>query len=462
MIQDIQAGKKLSAAMRGHAELFDAKIVAAIEAGEETGNLAEVATRIAAALERGDLEDLPASASGESRGAGSDEAARQVNEIILEAMRSRASDVALEVLERGRLRVRQRIDGVMHETRVLPDGAALPVIDRLKAMASLNLAERRLPQDGRIMMQMEGEDVDIRISVLPAFYGERACLRLLRRQEVLLGLDRLGLNDEHLATVRRFCDLPAGIVIVNGPTGCGKTTLLYSMIQEMNQDCQAILTVEDPVELSIEKISQTQIRPEIGLTFPRAIRSILRQGPDVIMVGEIRDREILEICVQCAMTGHLVLTTLHAATSPGAIRRMLDIGLPPFMVNSSLAGVISMRLARKVCPDCREQAGPDLAKVPQQAREILSRYKERTLYKARGCPSCSQTGYVGRTGLYEILVVDDGIRQMVTADASIGQIREAALRSGMKTMLEDGLDKAAKGITTLEEVLRIVPTEAYE
>lgn len=461
IIHEIQAGKNLSAAMRGFPDLFGAKIVAAVEAGEEAGNLEEVAARIAAALEKGDLDNLPAPQPGDSEGSANAEAARLVNEIILQGVRSQATEIAMEVLERGRLRIRQRIDFVLHEMRTLPDGSARPIIDRLKAMANLNLTESRLPQDARIMMQLDGEDIDVRISTLPTFYGERVCMRLLRRQEVLLGLDKLGLTGENLATIRQFCGLASGIVIVNGPTGSGKTTLLYSMIREMDQTGQAILTVEDPVELSFEKISQTQIQPEIGLTFGRAIRSMLRQGCDVMMIGELRDREMVELSVQVAMTGHLVLTTLHARTSSGAIRRLLDIGLPPFMLNAALSAVVSQMLIRQLCPQCKQAIQIDTALLSGEAAKAIVRHKGATWYGPTGCAHCSQTGYHGMAAVHEILVMNDALRQAVTTDSTAGQLREVAIRAGMKTMLEDGLAKAAGGITSIEEVLRVVPQDTH-
>ena len=460
LIHEIQAGKTLASALRSFPELFDSKIVAAVEAGQETSNLEEVVLRIADALEKGDLGDLPTPRAA-SQAKPSAEVVQLVNQVILESVRSRASDIVLEVLERGRLRIRQRIDGVLHEMRLLPDGSARPVIDRLKTMADLNLEERRLPQDGRIMIRIDGQDLDLRISTLPTFYGERVCLRILRRQEVLLGLEKIGLSDENLATVRRWCNLPAGIVVVNGPTGSGKTTLLYSMIMEMNQTVQAIMTVEDPVELSFDSISQTQIRPEIGLSFPRVIRSMLRQDVDVMMVGEIRDREILELCVQSAMTGHLVLTTLHAQTSPAGVRRMLDIGVAPFMVNAALAGIISQMLLRRLCPECRQPVTIDESSLPAEASEIIRRYSSATWYGPKGCSECSQTGYRGRTAAHEVLVIDDRLRQAIAADSTASQLRQIALQIGMKTMLEDGLAKAAQGITSISEVLRVVPPEAH-
>jgi type II secretory ATPase GspE/PulE/Tfp pilus assembly ATPase PilB-like protein len=399
-----------------------------------------------------------------AEGAGQDdaEAARTVNEILHGAVRGRASDVHLESLQGGRMRVRHRIDGVLHEAQVLPEGAAEGIVARVKTMAGLDVAERRLPQDGRISLRVDGRDYDIRLSTLPVLHGERVTLRILRPEVLDLRLERIGLTEENLATVRRLCQAPHGIVVVNGPTGCGKTTLLYSMLQEVDQVRESVMTVEDPVEYSFERVSQVQIRPEIGLTFARAIRSMLRQDPDVILVGEIRDRETLELCVQVAMTGHLVLTTLHATTSAEAVRRMLDIGLPPFMVNAGLKAVISQRLIRRLCPECRQPETAGEEGLAEEARAIVRRLGQVTWYGPKGCEACSRTGYLGRTSTHEVLVMNDRIQQVVSGDGTAGQIREAAIGSGMKTMLEDGLAKAAQGVTSVREVLRVAPQGTYQ
>lgn len=460
MRQAILAGQPIPQVMESLPSLFDPRIIAAIDAGESTGELDRVALRIADALEKGNLSDLPVTQVGPAN-TGARTSGVFVK-LVEQALSSRASDLVFESLDGGRIRVRQRIDGVMHDVCTLPEGSSLSLINRIKMMATMNVAERQLPQDGRMSLELGGRTVDVRISSVPGIYGERLCLRLLHRQAMSFDLAALGLTPENLATTRRFCHLPQGIVVINGPTGAGKTTALYSMLLESDQVSQTIITVEDPVEYAFDRITQIQIRPEIGLTFVRAIRSLLRQDPDTIMIGEIRDRETLEICVQCAMTGHLVLTTLHANTCAAAIRRMLDIGVAAFMLNASLAGIISMRLARKLCPHCKHPARPDLSKAPRRVQEILDQQKESTLFEAKGCPSCSQTGYVGRIALYEILAINDELRQSVSTDATTSQLREVAVRTGMKTMLEDGVVKAVSGTTSLEEVLRVVPVEAYE
>jgi len=396
---------------------------------------------------------------GKPEGASQDDpqAARAVSDILLDAIRGRASDIHMEGLEGGRVRVRYRIDGVLHEVRMLPEGSAAGLLARLKAMANMEANERRLPQDGRIELPADDRKYDLRVSCLPALYGERITVRILRPEEFDFRLERIELSPENLATVRQLCRAPQGLVVVNGPTGCGKTTLLYSMLQEVDQVRDAVMTVEDPVEYAFERVSQVQIRPEIGLTFARAVRSIMRQDPDVILVGEIRDRETLEMCVQAAMTGHLVLTTLHATTSSEAVRRMLDIGVPPFMLNASLKAVISQRLIRRLCPQCRQPEPLSEETLPEQARTMVRQFGQVTWYGPKGCDACSRTGYRGRTTMHEVLVMNDRIQQAVSADGTIGQIREAAIAAGMKTMLEDGLAKAAQGLTSVAEVLRVVP-----
>ncbi len=456
----IPMGRTLAQALGATPDAFDPRILGAIEVGESTGELDIIAMKIADAADKDSLADLP---QGPARAtAANTEAARTFRGLLAEALRSRASEVSIESLESGRVRIRQRIDGVMHEMRMLPEGSARPLVAHVKAMGNLDLAEWRLPQDGRIQTQMEDKDLDVRLSIVPGYYGERVMMRLLRREAVMLGLDKVGLSEENLATVRRFCHAPQGIVVVNGATGTGKTTLLYSMLLEIDQVANSILTVEDPVEFAFDTITQIQIRPEIGLTFARAIRSMLRQGANVLMIGEIRDREMLEMCVQSAMTGHLVMTTLHATTSPGAIRRMLDIGIAPFMLNSSLIGVISQKLVRLLCPDCKQQARVDESLLPAEVKQVLHRHKNVTWYGPRGCSACTKTGYRGMTAIHEVLVMNDAIRQVVSTDPTATQVREAALQQGMKTMLEDGLTKAAQGLTSIEEVLRVAPLGTWQ
>jgi type II secretory ATPase GspE/PulE/Tfp pilus assembly ATPase PilB-like protein len=455
----IPMGRTLAQALGATPDAFDPRVLGAVAVGESTGELDIISMKIADAVDKDALGDLPQGPAQATTA--NTEAAKTLREILAEALRSRASDVAIESLEGGRVRLRQRIDGVMHEMRMLPEGSARPLVAHVKAMGNLDLAEWHLPQDGRIQLKIEGQDIDVRLSIVPAVYGERVMMRLLWRQAVALGLDKVGLSKENLATVRRFAHMPQGIVVVNGATGTGKTTLLYSMLLEIDAVANNIITVEDPVEYAFDRFTQIQIKPEIGLTFSRAIRSLLRQAPNVLMIGEIRDQEMLQMAVQSAMTGHLVLTTLHATTSPGAIRRMLDIGVAPFMVNASLLGVISQKLVRLLCPDCKQPTKMDEALLPAEAREALQSHKDVTWFGPKGCPACTSTGYRGMIAIHEVLVMDDTIRQVVSTDPTATQIRQAALGQGMKSMLQDGLAKAAQGMTSVEEILRVAPQETH-
>lgn len=391
------------------------------------------------------------------------EVVEYVMKLLRDAMQTNASDMHFDQGESGWGQVRVRTDGVLHIVDPPPEGAFPKVVDYIKAIAAMNVTERRLPQDGICTFDMDGCNVRLFVSAVPAYYGERIVVRIWsqEKEDILLGLSKLGLSDEDLETVRNLSHLPSGIVIVNGPTGNGKTTLLYSMLMEINKPGKCILTVEDPVELPLAGIGQIQIRPQSGLTFPRAICHILHQDPDVIMVGEIRDLEVANLCNQCALTGHLVLTTLHANTSPGAVQRLLDMGLKPWLVSSSLAGVISMRLVRKLCPKCKEPANPPLHSLPPEAVQFIASHKDAQFFKPKGCEHCGGGhGYRGRTGIFEILVMNDRLRQLVTDGSPLQTLRAAAKEEGMKTLLMDGLEKAAQGITSIKEVLRVVPIGA--
>lgn len=382
-----------------------------------------------------------------------------VNLLIREAVKSRASDIHLEPTEDGCGRARLRIDGVLQDIDPPAEGLFTKVVDRITAMAAMDVEERSLPQDGRIMLDLKGESYDLRVSVIPSYHGRRMTIRVLARTVLSVDLDlaKLGLNPDDMEKVRRLCHLPHGLVIVNGPTGCGKTTALYAMLMEIDRETHSVFTVEDPVEYALPGVTQTPIRPAIGLTLARAGRHILRQDPDVIMIGEIRDSEILNLVVQMALTGHLVFSTLHASTSPGAIQRMLDIGLPPFLVNSSLAAVISLRLVRVLCADCKEPVTPAKHSMPPEAAEIIAAGGNPQFYGPKGCDKCRGMGYSGRTTIHEILIMDDRIRQVVAASGGVLALRDTAIQSGMKTLMGTGLEKAARGITSVEEVLRVVP-----
>jgi type II secretory ATPase GspE/PulE/Tfp pilus assembly ATPase PilB-like protein len=318
-------------------------------------------------------------------------------------------------------------------------------------MAGLDIAEKRLPQDGRILLRFGGKEVDVRASTLPTHLGERVVLRLLMKENILYTTKELGLLPEDYEKFQRLIKTPHGIVLVTGPTGSGKTTTLYAALSEINREEINVITVEDPVEYELKGISQVQVKPEIGLTFASALRSILRQDPDVIMVGEIRDVETAEIAIQAALTGHLVFSTLHTNDAPSSVTRLLDMGIEPFLVASSVVGVIAQRLVRKICPHCKESYFP----TPQELKDLGIEGYSGPLYRGKGCDYCMGTGYYGRTALYEILEVDREIKRMILALKDSDEIKERAVEKGMKTLRMDGARKVTMGVTTVEEVLRV-------
>ena len=433
------------------------QVTTAIRLAEDRGDLDACAFRIADAIEDGDLSSLvPAGVEIPVKGESEDEGPviTLVTRILKQAFTERASDVHVEPHRDG-VHIRYRVDGVLREAEPLPAKLASAVISRLKLMASLNLAERRLPQDGRIMLNIEGKEVDLRVSTVPTVHGERITIRILDRSMVFLTLDRIGLAGDTLESIRSLCRLPNGLVICTGPTGSGKTTLLYAMLSEVNNVRTNVMSVEDPVEYDIKGVSQIQVFPAIGLTFARVIRSMLRQDPDVIMVGEIRDLETAQMCVQAALTGHLVLTTLHTNTAPAALNRLLDIGLEPFLVNSVVAGCVAQRLVRTLCKDCKQEAKPDLNALPPEVGEFIAEMGYKTFWAPKGCSACNGTGYRGRTAIHEVLIPDDGVRKAVSESAKALAVYRAALAAGMRPMLLDGVRKAAEGITSLREVLRV-------
>ncbi|MCC7146223.1 MAG: Flp pilus assembly complex ATPase component TadA [Phycisphaeraceae bacterium] len=374
--------------------------------------------------------------------------------LLEQAQQARASDIHLNPLEGGRGRVRFRIDGALRDVgEPLSADVFRSAVDHLKAMSGMDVSQRKSPQDGRIHLTVDGRPLQLFVCVLPAYHGPSAVVRILRPDAALLPLDGLGLSDHDLAAVQSLCRLPKGLVIVTGPTGCGKTTLLYGMLHHAYQPQISVMTVEDPVECTIDGIVHVPVDPTAGMLFPRVIRSMLRQDPDVIMVGEIRDLETLQLCAQCSLTGHLVMTTLHTDSAVSALERMRDIGLPPFLINGTLAGVIAMRLVRVLCPHCRQPIDPPLSLLPSEAKEIIKNLPAAQFYTAKGCPQCINMGYRGRTGIFEILLMDDAIRRLVDQNADTTQLLAAARQVGMKTLFHDGLIKAARGLTTLEEVL---------
>jgi type IV pilus assembly protein PilB len=382
-------------------------------------------------------------------------AARMFDLIMIQAIRDRASDIHLEPDERG-LRVRFRIDGFLYESLALPKQIHPSLTSRIKILAEMDIAETRLPQDGNFNVKMERRGFEIRVSTFPTIYGENVVLRILDQTSPLFKLEDLGFSKEMLDLCKQLIQRPNGIILVTGPTGSGKTTTLYAFLNLINSKEKNIITIEDPVEYRLALIRQTQINPKAGVTFATGLRSILRQDPDVIMIGEIRDRETSEIAHQSALTGHLVLSTLHTNDAPEAITRLMDIGVEPYLISSSLIGVLAQRLVRTICSDCKTpyQADPNLL---SELNDEVSKSKEPlTLYRGKGCKNCKQSGYRGRTGIFELLPINERIKQLISEKASTQLIREAAKKMvGMASLREDGLRKVLKGITTLEEVDRV-------
>jgi general secretion pathway protein E len=379
---------------------------------------------------------------------------RLVNLVLQRAVESRSSDIHIEPFE-NRLKVRYRIDGVLREVEAPPSRSTAAVISRVKIMAKLNIAERRLPQDGRIKLRVQGKELDLRVSTVPTLYGESVVMRLLDRGSVVLDFASLGFEDQALERFLEVLSLPHGIILVTGPTGSGKTTTLYTALDKLNTPERKIITVEDPVEYQLEGVNQIQVKPQIGLSFASALRSIVRQDPDVIMIGEMRDLETAKIAVQSALTGHLVLSTLHTNDAAGGVTRLLDMGVEDYLLTSTVNGILAQRLVRTLCPHCREP----YAALPEVVEEMKLRRFTRddpvTLYRSKGCLQCSGTGYLGRSSILEMLVMTDPIRRLVLRHADSSEIHALAVGERMQTMYEDGLRKAVKGTTTIEEVLRV-------
>ena len=386
---------------------------------------------------------------------------RLVNLMIARAVESRASDIHIEPFE-NRLKIRYRVDGVLREVESPPSRLSAAVISRIKIMAKLNIAERRLPQDGRIQLRAQGKEIDLRVSTVPTLWGESVVMRILDKASVVLDFEILGFSPR---TLKRFLDvlnLPHGIILVTGPTGSGKTTTLYTALQTINTPERKILTVEDPVEYQLEGVNQIQVKPQINLTFANALRSIVRQDPDVIMIGEMRDLETAGIAVQSALTGHLVLSTLHTNDAAGSVTRLLDMGVEDYLLTSTINGILAQRLVRMLCTHCR-QPYPALPELVDELR--LRRFADTpdiTLYKPVGCEQCGGSGYRGRAAIMEFLVMSGPLRRMVLKHADATELQVQAQKEGMDTMYEDGLRKAVAGQTTIEEVLRVTTQQEQE
>jgi len=374
-----------------------------------------------------------------------------VNHILTRAVRTGASDIHIEPYEH-KLKVRFRLDGILYDFLSLPRKIHAHLVSRIKIMAGLNIAEKRLPQDGRIEIKIGNREVDLRVSTLPTSFGERIVLRLLEKGIRLLAISDIGMGNSDLTTLKKLLNLTHGIILVTGPTGSGKTTTLYAALSHINSPDKNILTIEDPIEYRLEGINQTQVNAKIGLTFASALRSMVRQDPDVILVGEIRDIETAEIAIQAALTGHLVFSTLHTNDAPGAITRLIDMGIEPFLVSSSVRAILAQRLVRILCPECKRAYVPSAFEKEQMG---LGPEQECTIFQAAGCENCLQTGYKGRTAIFELMVLNDELQSLILKSSDANVIRNKAIQMGMKTLRQDGIDKVRQGITTLSEVLRV-------
>jgi general secretion pathway protein E len=383
---------------------------------------------------------------------------RFVNSLLFQAVKEKASDIHLECFEKE-LSVRFRKDGILHEITSVPKKLQASIISRVKIMAELDIAEKRKPQDGRIRVKVAGRDVDVRISTVPTTWGESVVMRILDRSSVLLSLEDLGLAGKKLQVFEGLIQRPHGIILVTGPTGSGKTTSLYAGLERINSPDKKIITVEDPVEYQIQGINQIQVNPKVNLTFANGLRSILRQDPDVILVGEIRDRETADIAIHASLTGHLVFSTLHTNDSASAITRLIDMEIEPFLVASSLMAVIAQRLLRFLCSSCKEPYEPhddELLKIGLRRSQL----KDGVLYRARGCEKCFNMGYSGRTGIFEMLLIDDDIRNLTLSQVDSTKIKRKAMEHGMTTLRMDGAEKVARGLTSVDEVMRVTEEES--
>jgi general secretion pathway protein E len=379
---------------------------------------------------------------------------RLVNQIITSAVESRASDIHIEPYEKT-LRLRYRIDDILHDREDLPMGIQAAVVSRIKILANLNIAERRLPQDGKIMVRLGSKDIDLRVATMPTVHGEGVVIRILDRSGLVLDLAELGLSRaikegfQSMITRR-----PYGMVLVTGPTGSGKTTTLYATLEKLNTPEKKIITIEDPVEYQLHGVNQIQVKPQIGLTFANGLRSIVRQDPNIILVGEIRDKETAEIAIHAALTGHLVFSTLHTNDASGAIARLIEMGLEDYLIASSLIGVVAQRLVRKVCKACGELTTPNESEL-REFKPYIEKTKEIKIYRPVGCKECVSSGYWGRIGIFELLLIDDDIRSLILKSPESASIKAAAVSKGLKTLKEDGMGKVLDGTTTIDEVLRV-------
>jgi general secretion pathway protein E len=382
---------------------------------------------------------------------------RLVNLIISRAIELRASDIHFEPFE-DQFRVRYRVDGVLHDVESPPKRLQAAIVSRVKIMAKLNIAERRLPQDGRIMLRVKGKEIDFRVSSVPTIYGESTVLRILDKSSIVLDIEKLGFPEDTLEGFKTLIERPHGIILVTGPTGSGKTTTLYCVLGKINSPDKKIITVEDPVEYQLKGINQIQVKASIGLTFANSLRSIVRQDPDVILIGEIRDAETAEIAIHSALTGHLVLSTLHTNDAPSAITRLIDMGMEDYLLSSTIIGILAQRLVRVACPSCQVPYSPDPAILKEWKLDGQS-LAGLNIVDVKGCERCSYTGYLGRNGIFEFLPINDRIQKLILEKKDANVIKEVARKNGMRTLREDGWVKVKQGITTVSEVLRVTQEE---
>ncbi|MBI4833273.1 MAG: Flp pilus assembly complex ATPase component TadA [Planctomycetes bacterium] len=439
----IKAGEGLSETMSKFSDYFSLPVLEMVKEGEEKGNLDEVFKDIAERLERGTIES-----GKETESVTGKDPAQLLDLIFRDAVQQKASDIHLEWLNE-KMRIRLRIDGVLKEIPPPPEKMQKAVISRIKILSGMDTTEKRLPQDGRIIASINGKSVDFRVSIVPNITGESVVIRVLDKSLINLDIEKQHLSKQNLKTLKNWCKKPAGLIVVTGPTGCGKTTTLYSLMQGLNRKEAKICTIENPVEYPLEGINQVQVNPALGLTFTRAMQSQLRQAPNIIMVSEIRDVELAELMIQAALTGHLIFTTLNTMDAPGAIRRLVDLGVKPPLVNNCLIGVIAQRLVRAICQDCKEEYKPE-----KWVKASIKGLKNIKFFRGKGCGKCNGTGYQGRIVIHELLEIDKKMKNLIARNAPLEEIKKHGRKSGMVTLMEDGINKVKEGLTTLEEVVK--------
>jgi type II secretory ATPase GspE/PulE/Tfp pilus assembly ATPase PilB-like protein len=459
VIAKIKDGTNLSDSIEAFPAFFLPTVVTLVKGGEVAGQLEVSCAKIVKGYTDGtfhsdtagkiDLDSVQITEDSTS----AEPVVKALNLMFLEAIKKGASDIHCEWIS-DKMRIRLRIDGVLKAIEPPPKDIQKAFISRMKVMACMDVAEKRVPQDGRIMIKVNDKELDLRVSTIPHITGETVVMRILQKEKVVLDINKLWFSEQNLETVKRLISSPTGVIIVTGPTGSGKTTTLYAMLSELNREEVKIITTENPVEYLINGLTQQQLIPSKGFNYVRGIRAMLRQDPDIMMVGEIRDFETASLITQASLTGHLVFTTLHTMDAPGAVRRLLDIGIKPFLVNSTVIGVISQRLIRKICDNCKEEYTPE-----EWMFEAGEEYRGKTFFKGKGCDKCNNTGYKGRIAIHGVMEFTNELKKLTAGDPDTEAIRAKAVAGGMKTLIMDGMDKALQGMTTIEEVLRVIPVE---